>query len=89
MKKISFISEYRPYLSLYPVKDKVADSFIKTTIIDDNIELKVSYLIKNSGRAPAINISSPVFRVIGETPLSKDAKIEMAHLCFHHRIRPH
>jgi len=74
--KETFIAANRPYLIVTPVKDKTTNKYIQALIKKDDIEIKTRYLIRNVGNTPAIDISSPIFRLIGETSLAKDAHIE-------------
>ncbi len=74
--KETFIAANRPYLTVTPVKDKTTNKYLQTLIKKGDIEVKTRYLIRNVGNTPAINISSPIFRLIGETSLAKDAHIE-------------
>ena len=74
--KETFIDANRPYLIVTPTRDKTTNTYIQALIKEDNIELKTRYLIRNAGNTPAIDISSPSFRVIGETSLAKEAHIE-------------
>jgi len=74
--KETFIAANRPYLIVTPVKGKTTNKYIQALIKKDDIEVKTRYLIRNVGNTPAIDISSPIFRLIGETSLAKDAHIE-------------
>lgn len=74
--KETFIAANRPYLIMTPIKDKSTNTYIQSSIKEDKIELKARYLIRNAGNTPAIDISSPIFRLIGDTPLAKKPFIE-------------
>ncbi len=74
--KETFIAANRPYLVVTPKKYKATNTYIQAEIKEETIEVKTRYFIRNAGNTPAIEISSPIFSVIGDTSLSKDAHIE-------------